>query len=122
MEEAQEEGEVSEISRVWNLCNRVGNAMRRIVLTDGTGRWFDADTSREWKAKSKGREEDYRGEPEDSLFMTLNGTFALYQWRGGDESVTEIDNKVAVAFLIDNGFWSEITKLDLDPERDGLQM
>jgi len=86
--------------------------MRRIALTDGSGRWFDCDRAERFeedtywdgsnlRSKATGERFDH-----ETLYRTAGGRWILQhwsQWQGSVDSWTEISNQEAAAWLVRNG-------------------
>ena len=85
--------------------------MKRIALTDGSGKWFNEETSEkfdeatEWNgsnhiSKATGSQWNH-----ECLYRTKSGKWILNswsQWQGSTESYTEIDNEDAAVWLSTN--------------------
>lgn len=82
--------------------------MSRIVLTDGSGRWFESDKAQMWEeatwwdgnnhvSKATGEKFDHQ-----RLYRTKGGVWVLHtwsQWQGRRESYEEIDEDAAVRWF-----------------------
>jgi hypothetical protein len=107
--------------------------MRKVVLSDKSGRWFDADTARAFEAESiiypSGKEvcraTDIPGLWE-TLYLTEHGTFVLVHTYDGyapdAERAVEMEVPAAVRWLITNGHQEEVKKLDLASEESQLEI
>lgn len=87
--------------------------MKRIALTDGTGRWFNEETAerfkedtyhdgRNWISKATGSQWEHQ-----CLYRTKGGRFILNCWsqyQGSTESYREIDNEEAAIWFSRNGY------------------
>jgi hypothetical protein len=86
--------------------------MRRITLTDGSGRWFDAAAAERfeeelnWNGSNMISAATRRRWEHERLYRTAGGRWVLRhwsQWQGVPESWTEIDDEQAAAWLATNG-------------------
>lgn len=82
--------------------------MKRIALTDGTGRWFDAEKAEcikqatywngnNWISKVTGSQFAH-----ETLYRTKGGKWVLNQWSdfsGTQDKYNEIDNDAAAVWL-----------------------
>src|SRR5207249_4279380 len=102
--------------------------MRKVILSDGTGRWFDIDSAKEFRSASY---IDNSGEevcPATGgipglwahLYLTEHGTFILVHTYDGyhpeADGAVEMDVDSAVRWLLNNGHQDELKKLDLGTE------
>ena len=74
--------------------------MRRKVLTNGSGSWFNEDTARSWASTIDCGEK--RGE---TLWLTSSGVWILEQvtgWDGEDNKVDPCSEPAAVQWLSEN--------------------
>jgi len=83
----------------------------RIVLTDGSGRYFDADKAQSWDegtrwdgrnhiSKASGSQWEH-----EALYRTEGGVYVLHhwsQWQGSNESYEEVTAEEAAAWLSKN--------------------
>lgn len=85
--------------------------MKRIVLTDGSGRWFDAskaesfEEARWWNGNNHISRATGSQWEHEVLYRTVGGKWILYhwsQWQGSRETYSEIDNERAAAWLVTN--------------------
>jgi hypothetical protein len=95
--------------------------MRREVLTDGTGRWFDLDKAERFEetthwngnnhiSKATGSQWDH-----EELYRTAGGRWILHhwsQWQGSTPSWTEISADDAAR-------WLSINEYDAHPAVEG---
>ena len=86
--------------------------MKRRVLTDGSGSWFDLDTAEAFDEATRwdgnnhislvtGSQWDH-----ECLYRTASGRWVLNhwsQWQGSSESWTEVSNSEAATWLVTNG-------------------
>jgi hypothetical protein len=108
--------------------------MKKIPLTDNSGRWFDMDSARALKADSYTDQQGNKvcratGHPEvwETLYLTLKGTFILIRDDGGEfvpgsSGAVEMDPERAVEWLIANGHQAEVKKLDMEKEERRLEL
>ncbi len=107
--------------------------MKKIPLTDNSGRWFDMDSAKEFRPDSfvsQSGEEVCRvtGLPFlwETLYLTEHGSFILIRtcdrYCPEAEGVVEMDPKSAVQWLIANGHQEEVKKLDLASEESQLEL
>jgi len=78
--------------------------MKRIALTDDTGRWFDADKAE----KFEGIKHDRYGE---WLYFTASGKFILNSftaYEGSIERYEEINPERAAKWLVMNNVWDHV--------------
>jgi len=94
--------------------------MRRVALTDGSGRWFDADSATrydeatEWDGRNRislatGSQWDH-----ECLYRTRGGRWIRHwwsQWQGTVDRYEEVTLEEAAAWLVRNGY---------DPDEVGL--
>ena len=87
--------------------------MKRIVLTDGSGKWFNATKAKEWEEDT-----DWDGSNNIScatgsqwdheiLYRTAGGTYVLHhwsQWQGSRPQYKEISAADAAAWLSRNNY------------------
>src|SRR4051812_49245374 len=86
--------------------------MDRTPLTDGTGRWFDADKAEKieeetyhdghnWISKATGSQWEH-----EALYRTVGGKWILSHWsqyQGSSETYVEINNEEAAAWMAKQG-------------------
>lgn len=100
--------------------------MKKVPLSDGSGRWFDIESCKFWKESVDPREQDLRdrcGPEGEVLFLTRNGTFILHRWHWSNpDSYLPIDMQKGAAWLISNGYQDELAKLDLKAEERELEV
>jgi hypothetical protein len=107
--------------------------MRKIVLSDGSGRWFDADRAKKFEAKSiisHGGEEICRATNVpglwENLYLTQHGSFVLVRTYDGyapdAEGAVEMEVTNAVRWLVSNGHGEEVKKMDLATEEAQLEL
>lgn len=98
--------------------------MSRIVLTDGSGRWFDSKKAKFWKEGTRwngnnrvslttGSQWDH-----EALYRTAGGVYVLNHWsqyQGSRETYEEISAEEAACWLSRNEY------LDGDAEEAGLE-
>lgn len=87
--------------------------MKRIALTDGSGRWFDAEKAERFeearffdgtnlRSKATGEKWDH-----EELYRTAGGRWILHhwsQWAGSVDSWREISPAAAAAWLVRNEY------------------
>lgn len=87
--------------------------MKRVALTDGSGRWFDSDKAEFYKentyhdgknhiSKATGTQWDH-----EAIYLTKGGTFVLNCWSnydGSRETYYEISKKEAARWFAKQGF------------------
>lgn len=92
--------------------------MKRIALTDGSGRWFDANKAEEIKeiTHHDGRNMISRATgsqfEHESLYRTAGGKWILCRWsqyQGSTESYNEITNQEAAEWM---------AKQEMEPHED----
>jgi hypothetical protein len=84
--------------------------MGRIVLTDGTGRWFDTDKAQSWEEGTRWDGHNHvslcaERHGHERLFRTEGGIYVLHhwsQWQGTRETYEEITAKEAARWLSTN--------------------
>lgn len=97
--------------------------MSRIVLTDGSGRWFDSKKAKSWKEETRWNGNNHvslaTGSQWDHemLFRTAGGIYVLNhwsQWQGSRETYEEISAADAARWLSLNEY------LEGDAEEAGV--
>jgi hypothetical protein len=87
--------------------------MKRIVLTDGSGRWFDIDKAERfdedtyWDGRNMISKATGSQWHHEVLYRTAGGKWILHrwsQWQGDRESWTEVTDDAAAAWLVTNGY------------------
>ena len=87
--------------------------MRRVALTDGSGRWFDLEKAerfpedadwdgRNWISRATGSQWEH-----ETLYRTAGGRWILHwfsQWQGTRDRWEEVDAETAAAWLVRNGY------------------
>ncbi|WP_038040171.1 hypothetical protein [Thermorudis peleae] len=87
--------------------------MKRQVLTDGTGRWFDREKAtrfdearewdgRNWVSKATGSQWDH-----EELYRTKSGRWIRHwwsQWQGSTDRWEEVTEAEAVRWLLQNDY------------------
>lgn len=76
--------------------------MRRIALTDGSARWFDADKAREWEGDRS--RDGFHG---SRLYRTRGGVWVLCvwsAWEGDADTYETINDHKAARWLVTNGY------------------
>jgi hypothetical protein len=87
--------------------------MARIVLTDGTGRWFEGEKAKVWDEETRwngnnhislatGTQWDH-----ETLYRTAGGIHVLHQWsqwQGSSETYEEITAEAAAVWLSQNKY------------------
>ncbi len=108
--------------------------MKKIPLTDTSGRWFDMDTASAFKADSYTDAQGNvvcraTGHPEvwETLYLTLKGTFILIRDDGGDfvpgsSGAVVIEPERAAEWLIANGHQEQVKKMDMEKEERRLEL
>jgi hypothetical protein len=85
--------------------------MARIVLTDGSGRWFDGEKAEKFEEATRWNGQNNvslaTGDQflHEVLYRTSGGRWILHswsQWQGSSESYEEIDNDRAAIWLVTN--------------------
>lgn len=98
--------------------------MSRIVLTDGSGRWFESEKAQHWKEDARFNGSNYvslaTGSQwaHEALYRTASGRYILNhwsQWQGSSETYEEISAADAARWLSQNEY------LDGDAEEAGLE-
>src|SRR2546425_7966848 len=103
--------------------------MKKVHLTDNSGRWFDEDTAKVFDADYV-----YVGNPyrpiclatnsefsHERLYFTDQSTFILHYWDDSDVSeYREISPEGAARWLISNGHQDKLAHLELLPEEAAL--
>jgi hypothetical protein len=83
----------------------------RIVLTDGTGRWFDRGKAQRWKENTRWNGNNHvscaTGSQweHETLYRTAGGVYVLHrtsQWQGSGESWDEVTASDAAGWLSRN--------------------
>jgi hypothetical protein len=89
--------------------------MRKVTLTDNSGRWFDVDAARRWDeaaimaddgtpiSRATGNSWEH-----EALFLTTKGTFIIHCYNDRNRSLdsfAEYDPKEAVKWLLANGYF-----------------
>lgn len=75
--------------------------MKRIALTDDTGRWFDKEKATEFTNDDRDRINN------TWLYYTASGKWILNEWsryEGSEQKYVEIDSDAAAKWLIENGY------------------
>lgn len=96
--------------------------MRKITLTDNSGRWFDLDAARRWDEATIQADD---GTPisratgssweHETLYLTSNGTFVMHFFTEHNPtlpSFVEWEPRQAVQWLLANGYPDDVAKLD----------
>lgn len=107
--------------------------MKKVPLTDDSGRWFDIDSAKAFNADSfisQDGQEVCRATnvPElwETLYVTKYGSFILVRtcdrYCPQAEGVVEMDPPSAVQWLIANGHQEEVKKMDLASEESQLEL
>jgi hypothetical protein len=107
--------------------------MRKVVLSDNSGRWFDGDRAKAFEAESiisSSGQEICRatGVPGlwETLYLTEHGSFVLVRSYDGyapdAEGAFEMEVRDAVRWLITNGHQEEVKKMDLASEERQLEI
>lgn len=109
--------------------------MKKVPLTDNSGRWFDMDAAKRFEAGShidpqSGREVCHATDSPDyrqTLYLTPHGSFILIQssemyYQPDAEFVVEAAPPRAVQWLIANGHQETVKKLDLASEEAQLEL
>jgi hypothetical protein len=101
------------------------DTMKKKVLTDGTGRWFDIDKSQSWPEE---RHWDGRNHisnatgsqwEHETLYRTAGGIYVVHhssQWQGSTDTIEEITATDAAKWLSTNDY------LDGDAESAGPEV
>jgi len=91
--------------------------MKRIALTDSSGKWFNEDSAEEFDESSEWNGSNHismatRSQTEhECLYRTTSGKWILHcwsEWQGVMETYREIDDERAAAWLVINEHESEI--------------
>jgi hypothetical protein len=86
--------------------------MIRIPLTDGTGRWFDAEKAEEWDEDSNWDGNNHISVAtgsqwsHETLHRTVGGRWIVHSfssWSGSVDQFEEISDEAAAAWLVLNG-------------------
>lgn len=86
--------------------------MKRQVLTDGSGRWFDAEQAQVWEEKTWWDGSNYYSRAtgsqweHETLYRTASGRWVLHawsQWQGSHASWKELEKNHAARWLSKNG-------------------
>ena len=83
--------------------------MRRQILTDGSGRWFDLDTAERfdeatvWDGRNRISRATGSQWDHETLYHTKHGHW-WSQWQGTLDRLEEIDEAEAARWLIQNGY------------------
>jgi hypothetical protein len=121
---------LQERSRITYLL--LGDTMNKIILTDGSGRWFDADTARRFDSATVTTNSGHEvplatGDADvcDTLWLTFQGTFVLtrsIEQHPEADSAEEIDMKTAASWLMSYGHQGELKKFDMGLEEGALEI
>jgi hypothetical protein len=108
--------------------------MKKVILTDGSGRWFDIDSARSFGADfitAPSGEEICRAtgisQLREDLYLTGPGTFVLVRtcvrcYNPEAEGAVEIDMNGAARWLISNGHQEEVKKMEMESEERQLEI
>lgn len=106
--------------------------MNRIALTDGTGRWFDAEKAQKWDEETRWNGNNHISKAtasqfeHETLYRTAGGIYVLQhwsQWQGSGESYDEISPKEAACWLSVNDYLDgDADKAGLDAEYAALEL
>jgi hypothetical protein len=102
--------------------------MKKIRLTDGSGRWFYIEEAKVWQETDDPilrRPRDIEGPDEEKLYLTRDGGLVLFQctwWRNPDGCYYSIDMDQATKWLISNGYDDDLPELELLPEEMRLKI
>lgn len=86
---------------------------KRIALTDGSGKWFSAETAEIFKEETTWNGNDWISDvtgsqwEHEALYRTKGGRFILNHWsnyQGSRETYVEIDNEDAAVWFSINGY------------------
>jgi hypothetical protein len=96
--------------------------MRKVYLSDQSGRWFDLDAAQSWDQETVWFSGPGRRFPaglvearQETLFRTAEGVFVLYCSHDTDSALdtyTEISWPQAMKWLIANGYQKDLPKLE----------
>lgn len=87
--------------------------MARMVLTDGTGRWFDTDKAKSWEEDTMWNGNNHISKATDSqwehetLYRTAGGIYVVEhtsQWQGSTPTVEEVSAEEAAVWLSRNDY------------------
>jgi len=90
--------------------------MKRIVLTDNSGCWFNADSAIEFREKTRWNGNNHISVPTGSqwdhewLYFTKSGKWVLNEfsnYQGSLESYRQIGDQEAIAWLIQNSHFED---------------
>ncbi len=93
--------------------------MERIALTDGSGKWFNAESADQfdeasgWDGSNNISKATRSQTEHEQLYRTTSGKWILNfwsQWQGITQTYREIDDEQAAKWLITNGHESEVVK------------
>lgn len=96
--------------------------MKRISLTDGSGKWFDRARATEYEEDT-----DWNGSNEisvatgsewdhEALYLTASGSYILHSWSDRDDvsgSFEPVDGEFAYDWLIRNGYHDAVPSNEL---------
>lgn len=94
--------------------------MERIILTDGSGRWFDADSAVKFEEDQRWDGNNFISVPTGSqwyhqwLYYTKSGRWIRHNWsnyQGKADSYYEIDEHEAVQWLANNDQFEQLDRL-----------
>lgn len=105
--------------------------MRKITLTDNSGRWFDVDEAKRWDEAGVNADD---GTPislatgnsweHETLFLTRAGTFIIHYLSERNPtlaSFVEYDDKKGIQWLLKNGYPDEAAKLEFKGDMEASE-
>ena len=87
--------------------------MARMVLTDGTGRWFDTDKAKSWEEETRWNGNNHISKAtgsqweHETLYRTAGGIHVVEhtsQWQGSTPTVEEVSAEDAASWLSRNDY------------------
>lgn len=87
--------------------------MKRVALTDGSGRWFDADKAEMYEEKTFWNGSNHISKAtgiqwnHEKIYITAGGKFIMYSWsdyQGSRDTVEEISDNYAAAWFAKQEF------------------
>jgi hypothetical protein len=86
--------------------------MARIVLTDGSGRWFDDKSAQSWEEETRWDGHNHVSKvaggkfDHEKLYRTKGGIYVIHhwsRWQGSIDSYEGVTPEVAARWLSENG-------------------
>ena len=99
--------------------------MSRIVLTDGSGRWFDDAKAKRWEEETRWNGNNHVSKAtgsqweHETLYRTAGGIYVVHhssQWQGSTDTIEEVTASDAAKWLSTNDY------LDGDAESAGPEV